>query len=181
MIDADILLLAIVNMAEGVKNLIGDKGAKAVMRDAGKQAGPKLLESLIGHFPETLVVVLPTPVGPRSVITLKPSSGKFSTSFMFLLKPSIRDSMAKEEALRRSCIILEDLGFAKSIRMEGDKVIVEEDIFTDAIVGNDLINSPVVYFFAGLIEGFVSFMSDQRVVLVPEEVQRGKIVYKYNG
>ena len=65
--------------------------------------------------------------------------------------------------------------------MEGDKVIVEEDIFTDAIVGNDLINSPVVYFFAGLIEGFVSFMSDQRVVLVPEEVQRGKIVYKYNG
>ncbi|HAV39973.1 MAG TPA: hypothetical protein DCX31_02680 [Aquificaceae bacterium] len=142
MIDADILLLAIVNMAEGVKNLIGDKGAKAVMRDAGKQAGPKLLESLIGHFPETL---------------------------------------AKEEALRRSCIILEDLGFAKSIRMEGDKVIVEEDIFTDAIVGNDLINSPVVYFFAGLIEGFVSFMSDQRVVLVPEEVQRGKIVYKYNG
>ncbi|MEZ0337778.1 MAG: hypothetical protein ABWK02_06195 [Aquificaceae bacterium] len=50
MIDADILLLAIVNMAEGVKNLIGDKGAKAVMRDAGKQAGPRLLESLIGHF-----------------------------------------------------------------------------------------------------------------------------------
>ena len=50
MIDADILLLAIVNTAEGVKNLIGDKGAKAVMSDAGKQAGPKLLESLIGHF-----------------------------------------------------------------------------------------------------------------------------------
>lgn len=140
MIDADILLLAIVNMAEGVKNLIGDKGAKAVMRDAGKQAGPRLLESLIGHFPEVL---------------------------------------QKEEALRRSCIILEDLGFAKSIRMEGDKVIAEEDIFTDAIVGDDLMNSPVVYFFAGLIEGFVSFMSDQRVVLVPEEVSRGKIVYKW--
>ncbi|MCY0867050.1 MAG: hypothetical protein AB1353_07710 [Aquificota bacterium] len=140
MIDADILLLAIVNMAEGVKNLIGDKGAKAVMRDAGKQAGPRLLESLIGHFPEVL---------------------------------------QKEEALRRSCIILEDLGFAKSIRMEGDKVIAEEDIFTDAIVGNDLMNSPVIYFFAGLIEGFVSFMSDQKVVLVPEEVSRGKIVYKW--
>ena len=140
MIDADILLLAIVNMAEGVKNLIGDKGAKAVMRDAGKQAGPRLLESLIGHFPEVL---------------------------------------QKEEALRRSCIILEDLGFAKSIRMEGDKVIAEEDIFTDAIVGNDLMNSPVIYFFAGPIEGFVSFMSDQKVVLVPEEVSRGKIVYKW--
>ena len=140
MIDADILLLAIVNMAEGVKNLIGDKGAKAVMRDAGKQAGPRLLESLIGHFPEVL---------------------------------------QKEEALRRSCIILEDLGFAKSIRMEGDKVIAEEDIFTDAIVGNDLMNSPVIYFFAGLIEGFVSFMSHQKVVLVPEEVSRGKIVYKW--
>jgi predicted hydrocarbon binding protein len=140
MIDADILLLAIVNMAEGVKNLIGDKGAKAVMCDAGKQAGPRLLESLIGHFPEVL---------------------------------------QKEEALRRSCIILEDLGFAKSIRMEGDKVIAEEDIFTDAIVGNDLMNSPVIYFFAGLIEGFVSFMSDQKVVLVPEEVSRGKIVYKW--
>ena len=140
MIDADILLLASVNMAEGVKNLIGDKGAKAVMRDAGKQAGPRLLESLIGHFPEVL---------------------------------------QKEEALRRSCIILEDLGFAKSIRMEGDKVIAEEDIFTDAIVGNDLMNSPVIHFFAGLIEGFVSFISDQKVVLVPEEVSRGKIVYKW--
>ncbi len=140
MIDADILLLAIVNMAEGVKSLIGDKGAKAVMRDAGKQAGPKLLESLIGHFPETL---------------------------------------DKEEALRRACIILEDLGFAKSIKKEDGKVVVEEDIFTDAIVGEDLINSPVIYFFAGLIEGFVSFMSDQRVVLVPQEVQRGRIVYSY--
>ncbi|RMH80270.1 MAG: hypothetical protein D6674_04780 [Acidobacteria bacterium] len=140
MIDADILLLAIVNMAEGVKNLIGDKGAKAVMRDAGKQAGPKLLESLIGHFPEVL---------------------------------------NREEALRRSCVILEDLGFGKSIRVEGDKVVAEEDVFTDAIVGEDIINSPVIYFFAGLIEGFVSFMSDQKVVLLPEEVQRGKIVYRW--
>lgn len=138
--DADILLLAIVNMAEGVKTLIGDKGAKAVMRDAGKQAGPKLLESLIGHFPEVL---------------------------------------NREEALRRSCIILEDLGFAKSLRIEGDKVIAQEDVFTDAILGEDLINSPVIYFFAGLIEGFVSFMSDQKVVLLPEEVQRGKIVYRW--
>ncbi|MFN7065262.1 MAG: hypothetical protein ACK4OF_03850 [Aquificaceae bacterium] len=139
MIDTDILLLAIVNMAEGVKSLIGDKGAKAVMRDAGKQAGPRLLESLIGHFPE----VLP-----------------------------------KEEALRRACVILEDLGFAKSIRIEDGKVIAEEDIFTDAILGEDLINSPVIYFFAGLVEGFVSFMSNNRVVLIAEEVQRGKIVYK---
>ncbi|MCX7597232.1 MAG: hypothetical protein N2235_26485, partial [Fischerella sp.] len=116
-------------------------GAKAVMRDAGKQSGPKLLESLIGHFPETL---------------------------------------PKEEALRRACIILESLGFAKSIKIEGDKVMVEEDIFTDAILGEDLLNSPVVYFFAGLIEGFVSFMSDGKITLVPEEVRRGKIVYQYN-
>ncbi len=75
-----------------MKNLIGDKGAKAV--DAGKQAGPKLLESLIGHFP-----------------------------------------------LKRSWVILEDL-----------------------------INSPVIYFFAGLIEGFVSFMSHEKVVLLPKDV-----------
>jgi len=54
MVDPDILLLAIVNMSEGVRALIGDKGAKAVLRDAGRQAGPKLLESLIGHFPEVL-------------------------------------------------------------------------------------------------------------------------------
>lgn len=140
MIEADVLLLAIVNMAEGVKNLVGDKGAKAVMRDAGKQAGPKLLESLIGHFPE----VLP-----------------------------------KEEALRRACAILESLGFAQSIGVQGNNVVASEDVFTDAIVGEDLLNSPVIYFFAGLIEGFVSFMSDQKVVLMPEEVQRGKIVYRW--
>ena len=34
MVDQDILLLAIVNMSEGVRVLIGDKGAKAVLRDA---------------------------------------------------------------------------------------------------------------------------------------------------
>lgn len=140
MVDAEILLLAIVNMAEGVKSLIGDKGAKAVMRDAGKQAGPRLLESLIGHFPE---------------------------------------SLPKTEALSRSCMILESLGFAKSLKIQDSMVVAEEDIFTDAIRGNDLINSPVVYFFAGLIEGFVSFMSDQKALLVPEEVSRGKIVFKW--
>jgi hypothetical protein len=64
-------------MSEGVRTLIGDKGAKAVLRDAGRQSGPKLLESLIGHFPEVL---------------------------------------NKEEAFKRACIILEDLGFAKSIK-----------------------------------------------------------------
>jgi hypothetical protein len=54
MVDPDILLLAIVNMSEGVRALTGDKGAKAVLRGAGRQAGPKPLESLIGHFPEVL-------------------------------------------------------------------------------------------------------------------------------
>jgi hypothetical protein len=39
-------------MSEGIKSLIGDKGARAILRDAGRQAGPKLLESLIGRFPE---------------------------------------------------------------------------------------------------------------------------------
>ncbi len=141
MIDPDILLLAIVNMADGVKNLIGEKGAKAVLRDAGRQSGPKLLESLIGHFPEVL---------------------------------------SKDEALRRSCVILEDLGFAKSIQKQNDTVEVQEDVFTDAIVGENLTDSPIIYFFAGLIEGFVSFMSDERVVLTPKEVQRGRIVYNWS-
>ena len=77
MVDSDILLLAIVDMSTGIKNLIGDKGVKAVMRDLGRQSGPKLLESLIGRFPEVL---------------------------------------SKDKALRRSCAILEQLGFAKSIK-----------------------------------------------------------------
>lgn len=140
MIDVNILLLAIVSMTEGIKNLIGDKGAKAVIRDAGKQAGPKLLESLIGRFPENL---------------------------------------QKEEALRRACVVLEDIGFAKSIKLEEGKVIAEGDIFTNFIAKENLIDTPLVYFFAGLIEGFVSFMSDQKVVLQPEEVQIGKIVYRW--
>ncbi|MGB9873578.1 MAG: hypothetical protein ACPLRS_01260 [Hydrogenobacter sp.] len=139
MVDPDILLLAIVNMSEGVKNLIGDKGARAVLREAGRQAGPRLLESLIGHFPETLT---------------------------------------KEEALRRACIILEDLGFAKKIEKVDGEVKIEEDIFTDAIIGDNLSESPVIYFFAGLIEGFVSFMSNERITLVPESVERGRILYK---
>jgi predicted hydrocarbon binding protein len=141
MVDPDILILAIVNASEGVRALIGDKGAKAVLRDAGRQAGPKLLESLIGHFPSVL---------------------------------------DKEEALRRACVILEELGFAESVKKENGNIVIEEDIFTNAIMGESLSDPPIIYFFEGLIEGFVSFMSDQKVVLVPEVVERGKIVYKYS-
>ena len=141
MVDPDILILAIVNASEGVRALIGDKGAKAVLRDAGRQAGPKLLESLIGHFPSVL---------------------------------------DKEEALRRACVILEELGFAESVKKENGNIVIEEDIFTNAIMGESLSDPPIIYFFEGLIEGFVSFMSDQKVVLVPEVVEKGKIVYKYS-
>jgi predicted hydrocarbon binding protein len=141
MVNPDILVLAIVDMSEGIRALIGDNGAKAVLRDAGRQAGPKLLESLTGEFSSVL---------------------------------------DKEEALKRACIILEELGFAKSIKEENGNVVIEEDIFTDAIVEENLSDSPVIYFLAGLIEGFVSFMSDQKVTLVPEVVERGKIVYKYS-
>jgi predicted hydrocarbon binding protein len=141
MVDPDILILAIVNASEGVRALIGDKGAKAVLRDAGRKSGQKLLESLMGEF--------------------------FSV-------------LDKEEALKRACIILEELGFAKSIKKENGNVVIEEDIFTDAIIGENLSDSPIIYFFEGLIEGFVSFMSDQKLVLVPEVVERGKIVYKYS-
>ncbi|MFZ8785048.1 hypothetical protein [Thermocrinis sp.] len=119
----------------------GDKGAKTVLRDAGRKSGLKLLESLIGHFPGVL---------------------------------------DKEEALRRTCIILEELEFAKSIKKENGSVVIEEDIFTDVITGENLLDYPIIYFFAGLIEGFVSFMSNQKVSLVPEVVERGKIVYKYS-
>jgi len=141
MVDPDILILALVNASEGVRALIGDKGAKAVLRDAGRQAGLKLLESLIGHFPSVL---------------------------------------DKEEALRRACVILEELGFAESVKKENGNIVIEEDIFTNAIMGESLSDPPIIYFFEGLIEGFVSFMSDQKVVLVPEVVERGKIVYKYS-
>ena len=141
MVDPHILILAIVDMSEGVRALIGDKGAKAVLRDAGRQSGPKLLESLIGHFSEVL---------------------------------------DKEEALKRTCIILEELGFAKSVKKEDGRIVIEEDVFTEAIMGGNLSDSPVIYFFEGLIEGFVFFMSNQKVTLVLEVVERGKIVYKYS-
>jgi len=141
MVDPHVLVLAIVDMSEGIRALIGDKGAKAILRDAGRQSGPKLLESLIGRFPEVL---------------------------------------DKEEALRRTCMIIEALGFAKSVKKENGNIVIEEDIFTKAIMGENLSDSPVIYFFEGLIEGFVFFMSNQKVTLVLEVVERGKIVYKYS-
>jgi hypothetical protein len=49
--------------------------------------------------------------------------------------------------------------------------VIEEDIFTDAIMGENLSDS-IIYFFAG--EGFVFFMSDQKVTLVPEVVERAR-------
>jgi hypothetical protein len=86
----------------------------------------------------------------------------------------------KEEALKRACIILEELGFAKSIKKENGNIVIEKDVFTDIITGENLSDSPIIYFLAGLIEGFVSFVGDQKVTLVPEVVERGKIVYKYS-
>lgn len=141
MVDPDILLIAIVEMIEGVRNLIGDKGANAVLRDAGRHSGPRLLESLIGHLPEVL---------------------------------------EKEEAVRRTCMMLEELGFAKKVIKEDGKITVENDIFSDAVRAEDIGKSPVIYFLIGLIEGFVQFMSNDKVVLTPEEIQKGKFVFSYS-
>ncbi len=140
MIDPDILLIATVQLAEGVKNLIGEKGANAVLRDAGRHSGAKLLESLIGHLPEVL---------------------------------------DKEEALRRTCMILEEEGFAKSLSKEEGQVVVEGDIFSDAVEG-EIEKSPIVYFFIGLIEGFVQFMSEEKAILKPNSIEKGKFVFSYS-
>jgi hypothetical protein len=139
MVDSDILLIAMVQLAEGVKNLIGERGANAVLRDAGRHSGAKLLESLIGHLPEVL---------------------------------------DKEEALRRTCMILEEEGFAKSIRIENGNIVVEEDIFSDAVEG-DINKSSIVYFFIGLVEGFVKFMSEDKAILKPESIEKGRFVFSY--
>ncbi len=142
MVDPDILLIAIVEMIEGVKNLIGDKGANAVLRDAGRHSGPRLLESLIGKLPEVL---------------------------------------DKEEALRRACMMLEELGFAKKVAKEDGKITVENDIFSDAIREENIDEkSPVIYFFMGLIEGFVQFMSEDKVVLTPKDIQKGRFIFSYS-
>ncbi|HIC97336.1 MAG TPA: hypothetical protein EYP11_02925 [Aquificaceae bacterium] len=141
MADPDILLIAMVELIEGVKNLIGDRGANAVLRDAGRHSGPKLLESLIGHLPEVL---------------------------------------DKEEALRRTCMLLEELGFAKEIKKENGTVSVREDIFSDAIRVEDVSESPVIYFLMGLIEGFVQFMSDEKVVLSVKEARKGYMLFTYS-
>ncbi len=141
MIDPDILLIAMVELTEGVRNLIGDRGANAVLRDAGRHSGPKLLESLIGHLPEVL---------------------------------------DKEEALRRSCMLIEELGFAKKVSKEDGKIVVEDDIFSDAMRNEEIGKSPIIYFFMGLIEGFVQFMSEDKVVLSPEEIKKGRFVFAYS-
>ncbi len=141
MVDSDILLIAIVEMIEGVRDLIGDKGANAVLRDAGRHSGPRLLESLIGHLPEVL---------------------------------------EKEEAIKRTCMMLEELGFAKEVKKEDGRIVVKDDIFSDAVRTEDLKGSPVVYFLIGLIEGFVQFMSEDKVVLKPEEIGKGNMVFSYS-
>ncbi len=141
MVDSDILLIAIVEMIEGVRDLIGDKGANAVLRDAGRHSGPRLLESLIGHLSEVL---------------------------------------EKEEAIKRTCMVLEELGFAKEVKKEDGRIVVKDDIFSDAVRTEDLKGSPVVYFLIGLIEGFVQFMSEDKVVLKPEEIGKGNMVFSYS-
>ncbi len=139
--DPDILLIAMVELIEGVKNLIGDKGANAVLRDAGRHSGPRLLESLIGKLPEVL---------------------------------------DKEEAVRRTCMMLEELGFAKKIEKENGTIRVQNDIFSDAVRSEDIEDSPVVYFLIGLIEGFVQFMSEDKIVLMPKEIKKGDMVFSYS-
>ncbi len=141
MVDPDILLIAMVELIEGVRNLIGDKGANAVLRDAGRHSGPRLLESLIGHLPEVL---------------------------------------EKDEAVRRTCMMLEELGFAKKVEKKDGTIHVQDDIFSDAVRSEDIEKSPVVYFLIGLIEGFVQFMSEDKIVLMPKEIKKGDMVFSYS-
>ena len=141
MVDPDILLIAMVELIEGVRNLIGDKGANAVLRDAGRHSGPRLLESLIGHLPEVL---------------------------------------EKDEAVRRTCMMLEELGFAKKVEKKDGAIHVQDDIFSDAVRSEDIEKSPVVYFLIGLIEGFVQFMSEDKIVLMPKEIKKGDMVFSYS-
>lgn len=141
MVDADILLIALVETVEGVKDLVGDKGASAILREAGRHSGPRLLESLIGKLPEVL---------------------------------------DKEAALIRTCLILEELGFAEKVSLEEGKIVLKNDIFTEALREDVTQNSPIVSFLAGLIEGFVSFMSDEKVVLKPISAQKGLVEFTYS-
>lgn len=141
MVDPDILVISMVELIEGVRNLIGDKGANAVLRDAGRHSGPRLLESLIGHLPEVL---------------------------------------DKEESVKRTCMMLEELGFAKKVEKEDSTISVEDDIFSEAIRAEDIEKSPVVYFLMGLIEGFVQFMAEDKILLSPKEVQKGKLLFSYS-
>jgi hypothetical protein len=141
MVDPDILLIAMVELTEGVRNLIGDKGANAVLRDAGRHSGPRLLESLIGSLPELY---------------------------------------DKEKAIATACNMLEEFGFAKKVTSENGTITVEDDIFSDAIREEDIEKSPIIYFFMGLIEGFVQFMSEDKVILSQKEVSKGKFVFSYS-
>ncbi len=138
MIDPDILLIAFVDTIEGVKNLIGERGAGAVLREAGRHSGPKLLESLIGRLPETLSL---------------------------------------EEALRRTSSILEELGFAERVEVQNGTIRVVNDIFTEAVREEVSPSSPVVFIVAGLIEGFVQFMSGKKINLRVSAARKGLIEF----
>ncbi|NPA32872.1 MAG: hypothetical protein GXO04_04525 [Aquificae bacterium] len=138
MVDPDILLISFVDTIEGVKSLIGERGAGAVLREAGRHSGPKLLESLIGQLPEVLDT---------------------------------------DRALERTLSILRELGFAEELTKNGKEIIVKNDVFTEAIRGEVNTSSPVVLFLAGLIEGFVQFMSGERVSLKATEARKGFLRY----
>jgi hypothetical protein len=43
--------------------------------------------------------------------------------------------------------------------------VIEKDIFTDVIMGENLSDSPIIYFFEGLIEGFVFLYEQPKGVL----------------
>ncbi|WP_164930575.1 hypothetical protein [Aquifex aeolicus] len=139
MVDADILLIAFVDTIEGVKNLIGERGAGAVLRDAGRHSGPKLLESLIGKLPE---------------------------------------EVDKDTALKRTAAILKELGFADEINYGNGKFIIKNDVFTEAVREDVNVQTPVVYFLAGLVEGFVQFMSNDKVVLKPVKAEKGYVEFE---
>ncbi len=141
MVDADILLIAFVETIEGVKNLIGDRGANAILREAGRHSGPRLLESLIGKLPEVL---------------------------------------DRDTALKRTCSILKELGFADEIELEDGRVRLRNDIFTEAMREDVSQSTPVISLLAGLIEGFVSFMSEDKVLLKPVKVEKGFVEFTYS-
>ncbi len=115
-------------------------------------------------------------LGERGLYAVLRFSGKRSSKGFFeRLIGDFPQRIEAEEALKRSCQILVELGFFEDFKIKGDKVLLSGCIFSKELEGVENLS----YYFVGLLEGLCEFMSKEEIKVFPLMCKESSIALSY--